>query len=153
MPVFSSIFELVEEKGRYALSVQIPVFHQERMTGTVAAVFRPERIVPNLIPEELRQHPAARLWCVQDDGYVLYANDDTHQIGTYLFQDRNCAKHPELARFAERMLSEPAGIGCFRCPTSTRRHVIHRVAAWQTLGPSESNRWKIVVIEPYEVND
>jgi hypothetical protein len=105
-----------------------------------------------LIPEELRQHQAARLWCVQEDGYVLFSNDDPRQVGTYLFQDQTCAKYPELSRFAERIRTEPSGIGNYRCPTSTLKRVIHRVAAWETLGPAESNRWKIVVIEPYEVS-
>jgi len=150
--VFSRIFPLVEEKGRYAVSLQVPVFNEGEMKGTLAAVIRPERLVPEIVPEGLRRHTDARWWCVQEDGYILYANDQ-RRFGTYLFEDETCTQFPELKRFAERMLEEQEGVGYFKCPSSTPAHVVHRVAAWKTFRPSESTRWKIVVLEPYTVTD
>lgn len=151
-PVFSRIFQLVEEEQSYAVSLQVPVFRDGAMVGTLATVIRPERVIPTLIPEELRRDKAARLWCIQEDGYVLYDND-LNQIGTYLFKDQTCAQYPELSRFAGQMMKEKTGVGYFRRPAPGSARMVERVAAWETLAPSESTRWKIVVVKPYEVND
>ena len=66
-PVFSQIFQLVEDQS-YAVSLQVPVFRGDSMVGTLATVIRPDRVIPRLIPEELRLHKAARLWCIQEAG-------------------------------------------------------------------------------------
>ncbi|GEM_PF-597332 len=150
-PVFSQIFQLVEDQS-YAVSLQVPVFRGDRMVGTLAAVIRPERVIPRLIPEELRLHKATRLWCIQEDGYVLY-EDDLNQIGTYLFSDQTFAEHPELRRLAEQMMKEKTGVGYFRQRSPDSARMVQRVAAWETLTPSDTTRWKIVVVKPYEVND
>ncbi len=151
-PVFSRIFQLVEEENSYAVSLQVPVFHDGRMVGTLATVLRPDRVIPVLIPEPLRLDKAARLWCIQEDGYVLYDND-LNQIGSYLFKDQTCAQYPELRRFAEQMMKDKTGVGYFRRPAPTGDRMVERVAAWETLRPSETTRWKIVVVKPYEVGD
>ena len=89
-PVFSRIFQLVEEENSYAVSLQVPVFRGDSMVGTLATVLRPDRVIPVLIPEPLRLDKAARLWCIQEDGYVLYDND-LNQVGTYLFKNQTCS--------------------------------------------------------------
>jgi serine/threonine-protein kinase len=151
-PVFSRIFQLVEEEHSYAVSLQVPVFRDSTMVGTLATIIRPERVIPTLIPEELRLDKAARLWCIQEDGYVLYDND-LNQVGTYLFKDQTCAQYPELRRFAEQIRKEKTGVGYFRPPSPASTRMVERVAAWETLVPSETTRWKIVVVKPYDVDD
>lgn len=151
-PVFSRIFQLLEEEHSYAVSLQVPVLRDGAMIGTLATIIRPDRVIPTLIPEQLRRHKAARLWCIQEDGYVLYEND-LNQVGTYLFKDQTCAQYPELRRFAEQMMKEKTGVGYFRRPSPASARMVQRVAAWETLAPSETTRWKIVVVKPYEVND
>jgi len=150
-PVFSRIFKLVEDQS-YAVSLQVPVFRDGAMVGTLATVILPERMIPTLIPNELRLDKAARLWCIQEDGYVLYDND-LNQVGTYLFKDQTCAEYPELRRFAQQMMKEKTGVGYFRRPSSASSQTVERVAAWETLVPCESTRWKIVVVKPYEVDN
>ena len=151
-PVFSRIFELVEEKGRHAVSLQVPVFDERQMKGSLAAIIRPERVVPRYVPDELRKPGDAHWWCVQEDGYVLFDNAQ-RQIGSYLFRDGTCDQFPSLKQFRDRMLKEDEGVGYYRCPSSSDTHVIHRVAAWKTFSPSESTQWKVVVVEPYVVTD
>lgn len=146
-PVFSRIFPLVEEQS-YAVSLQVPVFRDGRMVGTLAAILRPERVIPDLIPSTLQDAPAARLWCIQEDGYVLYDND-LNLVGTYLFKDQTCVEYPELRQFAEEMMTKKTGVGYFRRPASDSTERVARIAAWETLAPCESTRWKIVVVKPY----
>lgn len=150
-PVFSRVFRLVEEDS-YAVSLQVPVFRGSAMVGTLATVIRPERVIPALIPEDLQLDRTSRLWCIQEDGYVLYDND-LNQVGTYLFKDQTCVQYPELRRFAEQMMKEKTGVGYFRRPSPASTRMDQRVAAWQTLSPSETTRWKIVVVKPYEIDD
>ncbi len=149
-PLLSRIFKLVEEDS-YAVSLQVPILRDGVMAGALAAIVRPERVIPTLIPDELRRDKAARLWCIQDDGYVLYDND-LNQVGAYLFKDETCDEYPELRQFTKHMMRNKTGVGYFRRRVPDSTDMIQRVAAWETLSPCEGRRWKIVVVKPYEVD-
>lgn len=144
--IFSRVFLAVE--GFHAVTLQIPVLRGDEIVASVAAVMRPEKVVPLAFPDLIEKNRTAKIWCMQKDGYILY-DDNEHEVGRMLFQDELYAKFPELKKFASRMLSDPSGIGHYSFFDADGEQVVHKVAAWHTLVPSCQTEWKIVVVEPY----
>lgn len=135
------------EDGFYAIELGIPIFNRTKMVGMLMSIIE----TATVIPVALKFDPlktAFQIWCMQQDGYILY-DEDSAQVGKYLFTDQIYSKFPELLNFAEKIRKEPSGIGNYSFFDIKAGHVVQKIAAWDTFSPFSDVDWKIVTTYPY----
>jgi len=143
-PTVSHVYQARE--GFPAISVNVPVLRDGKVTALLAAHFEAGKKLAALLPAE--SQTARRLvWVVEDDGTLVYDSDPT-EIGQNLFRAERFSKIPELRQLADEIKGQDNGIGYYSTRDGTRV-VSNRIAAWRTIKPAANRRWKVVVLEAW----
>ena len=133
--------------GRYTLPYIVPLGSNDEY---VLAAFL---VVRDFIPLSFDFDPLKsqfQVWCMQDDGRILY-DEDSAQIGKFLFSDSMYQKFPELLQLGERMQKEPWGMGYYSFYERVGEGIMYKVAVWDALDVKGHHTFKIVVSHPYAV--
>lgn len=144
---FTDIFRTKE--GFYAVALQLPVFKGGKFAGMLSALIDTGRFIPSVLSVNPLES-AYNVWCLEEDGRVLYDEDPT-EIGKLLFRGDIYDEYPELYQFGKKMLADEWGYGTYKFTDISGKKIIHKIAAWDTFTPIEGVLWKVVVSYPYVV--
>lgn len=142
---FSRVFQT--KLGFHAVVLQVPILNDKKLSGIILALIRPDKLIASVLSISPKESPF-QIWCMQDDGYILY-DEDPSQVGLHLFQDKRYADYPELLNLGEQMKKFPWGVGNYQYFNKNNDSVVHKVAVWDTFKPSDTTEWKLVVSHPY----
>ncbi len=135
--------------GVRMFAISVPIMRRGKVEAVLSAFMRIHDIMPAAFGFNPADSPF-QVWCMQDDGYILYDEDPT-QIGKDLFADDMYERFPELQQFGKRMQVEPWGAGYYSFFDRGGERIVYKIAAWDTVKFSENVSWKMVVTHPYIV--
>jgi len=144
-PVLSRVYEAPEAFD--AVTLVVPVKRGKTIPGFLSARFKAAQLLGRLLPAGLQTQKRA-VWIIQDDGFILY-DTDTDEIGENLFREERFDEIPELRQLARQIADQEAGIGYYHGPTHGNGRESNRIAAWQTVRPTQNRPWKVVVLEQW----
>jgi len=141
----SNLFKM--DDGSHAFFLQVPIFYQSTLRGSLSAYMRMDKILPTAVGfDPLKSE--YQVWCMRPDGYIIY-DEDKKQVGRFLFTDEMYANFPELLALGEQMKKQPWGIGHYAFTARDGETIIYKIAAWDTFTPTQDINWKLVVTYPY----
>lgn len=135
--------------GVHMFAIAAPIIKRGRVEAALVAFIRIKDVLPVAFGFDPKESPF-QVWCMQDDGYILY-DEDSGQIGKELFTDAMYQKFPELLEFGKRMQIEPWGSGYYSFFERGGERIVYKIAAWDTVRFSGNVSWKMVVTHPYVV--
>jgi serine/threonine-protein kinase len=142
-PVLSRVYEAPE--GFDAVTLVVPIKRGKNIPGFLSARFKAAEFLGRLLPAGLQTQERG-VWIIQDDGLILY-DTDTDEIGENLFREERFDEIPELRQLARQIADQEAGVGYYHSPAHGSGRQSNRIAAWQTIRPTDNRSWKVVVLE------
>ncbi len=141
-PVLSDGFKAVE--GFVAVDIeQVLSNSQDKMTGSVSMLIKPEAFFDYIIPALSRAK--SEVMVIQKDGYILYDTDKA-QIGRNTFTDSIYQNYPGVLSLCRKVVAAPAGNGSYDF-LNENGQTVTKEAFWTTIG-LHGTEWRLVISRP-----
>jgi hypothetical protein len=143
-PVFSGGFRTVE--GYLAVNISHPVFTpQGKFVGSMNLLLRPELMVSSLI-KDISVLENYELWIMQDDGYVVYDQDE-EELGKNVLTDPMYREYGTLLELAKKISKDSRGQGQYVYLLAGHGQKGVKTAAWDTVR-LRGREWRVVITHP-----
>jgi serine/threonine-protein kinase len=138
---------LTSEK-RLQIVFRTPIHQSKQPEKFLEAVMYPEIVMPALFSKAPTKSGSELqdVWILRHDGLIIY-DKNLKYLGSNLFTDSINISSPSLLEFGQLSFSREGGIGHYTYHDDN--HSIDKIAAWETVQFSDTERWVVIVNYPY----
>ena len=139
------------EKGRLEIIFRTPIQRGGHIERYLEAKMYPEKVIPALFPIAPVSDSNPRvIWIMRDDGQIIFDENEKYQ-GSNIFTDSKIKLSPSLISFAQHTNTDDEGVGYYTFYDDNKK--FKKVASWDTIQFTQTERWVIIVTYPYSISD
>jgi serine/threonine protein kinase len=135
------------QDSRLEIIFRTPIKKEDHIERYLEAKMYPEKVIPALFPiAPVSASNPRDIWIIRNDGQIIY-DKNINYLGKNLFTDLRNKLTPSLVSFAQLTFKDDEGVGYYTFTDEDKK--IEKVASWDSIQFSETERWIIIVTYPY----